>query len=239
MPDGIPAPPHRILLTEEQAAARDLVRLGLDRLNCRIETAQSAEDALAKARREPADLVLLSTTLPDWPGAPLIGAISTLPGLERVPIVAIHDGDPEVERACTAAGAAACLCRPLDAETVLSSTERLLRSGAPASAREPAVDLDHLGSFTDGDRQLEGELSALFLATADMYVREMHEALGSGRAWTSIAHALKGASGNLGARRLAALALLAERSEPSQVQLEAIEQALREVRAFFGSRGTG
>jgi DNA-binding response OmpR family regulator len=239
MPDGIPAPPHRILLAEEQAAARDLVRLGLDRLNCRIETAQSAEDALAKARHEPADLVLLSTTLPDWPGAPLIGAISALPGLERVPIVAIHDGDPEVERACMAAGAAACLCRPLDAEILLSSTKRLLRSGARASAREPAVDLDHLDSFTDGDRQLEDELSALFLSTADMYVREMHEALGSGRAWSSIAHALKGASGNLGARRLAALALLAERSEPSQVQLEAIEQALREVRAFFGSRGTG
>jgi two-component system, sensor histidine kinase and response regulator len=239
MPDGIPAPQHRILLAEEQAAARDLVRLGLDRLNCRVESVESAEDALAKARRDPADLVLLSTTLPDGPGAPLIGAIRALPGLERVPIVAIHDGDPEAERACMAAGAAACLRRPLDPEILLSSTERLLRSGPRASAREPAVDLDHLDSFTEGDRQLEGELSALFLSTADIYLREMHEALGSGRAWTSIAHALKGASGNLGARRLAALALLAERSAPSQVQLEAIEQALSEVRAFFGSRGAG
>ncbi|HZA67345.1 MAG TPA: response regulator [Geminicoccaceae bacterium] len=236
MPDGIPAPQHRILLAEEQAAARDLLRLGLDRLNCRIESVESAGDALAEARRDPADLVLLSATLPDMPGAPLIDAIRSLPGLERVPIVAIHDGDPEVERACMAAGAAACLCRPLDPEILLSSIERLLRSGAWGSSREPAVDLNHLDSFTDGDRQLEGELSALFLSMAEMYLREMREALAAGRAWTSSAHALKGASGNLGARRLAALALDAERSEPSQARLEAIEQALSEVRAFFGSR---
>jgi len=239
MPDGIPAPQHRILLAEEHAAARDLARLGLDRLDCRIESVESAEGALAEARRDPADLVLLSTTLPDWPGAALIGVIRALPGLEGVPIVAIHDGDPEVERACMAAGAAACLCRPLDPATLLSSTERLLRAGSRASAREPAVDLAHLDSFTDGDRQLEAELAALFMSTAEIYLQEMREALQDGQPWTAIAHALKGASGNLGARRLAALALEAERSDPSRAQLEVIEQALREVRAFFGSRGAG
>ena len=91
--------------------------------------------------------------------------------------------------------------------------------------------------FTDGDPQLEGELSALFLSTAEVYLRDMREALDEGRAWTSIAHALKGASANLGARRVAALALTAERSAPSRSQLDAIESAIDEVRAFFERRG--
>jgi HPt (histidine-containing phosphotransfer) domain-containing protein len=61
----------------------------------------------------------------------------------------------------------------------------------------------------------------------------MREALHEGRAWTATAHALKGASANLGARRLATLALTAERSAPSRAQLDAIESAIEEVRAVF------
>jgi HPt (histidine-containing phosphotransfer) domain-containing protein len=98
---------------------------------------------------------------------------------------------------------------------------------------EPVLDLDHLRGFTEGDPQLESELSSLFLATAEMYLEQMREALAGGRPWTSVAHALKGASANLGARRLAALALAAECSAPDRAQLEAIEQALEEVRARF------
>ena len=102
-----------------------------------------------------------------------------------------------------------------------------------APVPEPVLDLDHLRGFTEGDPQLERELSSLFLSTAEMYLQGMEEALTGGRPWTSTAHALKGASANLGARRLSALALQAERSEPNRAQLEAIEQAIEEVRALF------
>jgi HPt (histidine-containing phosphotransfer) domain-containing protein len=101
---------------------------------------------------------------------------------------------------------------------------------------EPVLDLDHLRGFTEGDAQLEGELSALFLSTAEAYLRSMREALASGRPWTSIAHALKGASGNLGARRLATLARLAEASAPDRARLDAIARAIEEVRALFAQR---
>jgi CheY-like chemotaxis protein/HPt (histidine-containing phosphotransfer) domain-containing protein len=235
MPDGTAAPRLRILLAEEQAAARDLVKLVLGRLHHQIESVASGSAALARARHDSADLVLVSTTLPDMPGAPLIGALRELPELGAVPIVAIYQGGPEVRQACIAAGAAACLSRPLEIERLLRVIERLVgpRARAGTPAREPVVDPDHLRQFTDGDAQLEGELSALFLSTADVYLQDMREALRDGRAWTSTAHALKGASANLGARRIAALALIAERSEPSLAQLGAIEAAIDEVRAFF------
>jgi HPt (histidine-containing phosphotransfer) domain-containing protein len=107
--------------------------------------------------------------------------------------------------------------------------------GEPVSA-EPVLDLDHLRGFTDGDPQLEGELSALFLSTAARYLHGMRDALAAGRPWASIAHALKGASANLGARRLATLARLAEASAPDRAQLDAIAHALEEVRALFARR---
>lgn len=234
MPEVTAAPQLCILLVEEQPDARDQVRLVLDRLHHRVESVADGGSALARAQRDPPDLLLVSTTLPDLPGAAVIGALRELPALERAPIVAICGGDAAVEEACLEAGAAACLSHPLDIEHLLRLIERLARSrAAPGATEEPVLDIDHLRRFTDGDPQLEGELSALFLSTGAMYLQEMRQALEEGRAWTSIAHALKGASANLGARRVAAVALIAERSEPSRGQLEALELALDEVRAWF------
>jgi HPt (histidine-containing phosphotransfer) domain-containing protein len=113
------------------------------------------------------------------------------------------------------------------------------RPGSEATGpQEPAVALEHLRSFTDGDPQLESELSALFLSSAGHYLARMAEALQTGASWQQTAHALKGASANLGARRLAALALRAERSDPSEAQLQEISRALDEVRAHFDQRPT-
>jgi CheY-like chemotaxis protein len=228
-----------ILIAEEQAAARDLLTLVLGRLHYRIENVNSGGRALVRAQRVPPDLILLSTTLPDMPGTSLIGALRQLPGLERVPIVAMYRGGPDVRQGCLAAGAAACLSRPLQIDRLLRLIERLVRrpgqAGIPAD--EPVLDLDHLRHLTEGDAQLEGELIALFLSTSEMYLQTMRQALQDGRPWTSTAHALRGASANLGARRIATLALVAERSEASRAQLEAIERALQEMRAFVDRPG--
>ena len=234
MPQRTTAPKLRILLAEEQAAARDLVVLVLSRLHYQVERVATARAALARAERQGADLVLLSATLPDMAGSDVIRSLRHLPGLDHTPVVAICPaGSAEVRQACLGAGAAAYLTRPLEIERLLRVIEQLIRRRDQSPPGDPVLDLDHLRDFTDGDPQLEGELSTLFLSTAEMYLRGMREALVSGRPWNSIAHALKGASGNLGARRLSALALAAERSEPSRSQLEAIERALDEVRAFF------
>lgn len=105
-----------------------------------------------------------------------------------------------------------------------------------AVAQAPAVDLEHLLGFTDGDLQLEGELSALFLSSAGVYLERMAEALRNGEPWRQAAHALKGASANLGARQMAAVALQAEHSDPSPGRLRELRRALDEVRQFFEQR---
>ncbi|MDH3661013.1 MAG: Hpt domain-containing protein [Alphaproteobacteria bacterium] len=98
------------------------------------------------------------------------------------------------------------------------------------------IDEVHLTTFTDGDATLEEELGTLFIKTALGYVKRMKEALSAGRAWSAEAHALKGASGNLGARRVAALARRAELEPPSQDQIDAILSAIDDVESFFADR---
>jgi CheY-like chemotaxis protein len=240
MPQGTPARQPRILLVEEQAAARDLVVVALGPLQCRVDSVASARDALARSRHDRPELILLSATLPDMSGTALVAALRQSPGLDQVPIVAICPEDgAELRQACLAAGATAYLPRPLESDRLLRLIEQLIRRGNEIPLAEPVLDLDHLRSFTEGDSQLERELSILFLSTAEMYLHGMQEALTGGRPWTSTAHALKGASANLGARRLSALALLAERTEPDRAQLEAIKQAIEEVRALFAPQAAG
>jgi CheY-like chemotaxis protein len=231
------APGRRLLLAEEHAASHALVAEALGPLGHRIDSVAGGREALARAAQERPDLILLSATLPDTSGADLVGALRRLPGLDQVPIVAICAADrADLRQACLAAGATAHLPRPLEQDDLVRLIGQLLRQRSQAPPTEPVLDLDHLRGFTEGDRQLESELSALFLATVELYLRDMQEALAGGRPWASIAHALKGASGNLGARRLSALALQAERSEPSGAQLEAIAHAVEEVRALLAQR---
>jgi HPt (histidine-containing phosphotransfer) domain-containing protein len=60
----------------------------------------------------------------------------------------------------------------------------------------------------------------------------MSAALAAGGAWAATAHALKGASANLGARRVVALALAAEQGPPNAAQLQELREAIGEVRAL-------
>lgn len=103
---------------------------------------------------------------------------------------------------------------------------------------QPIIDLDHLATFTDGDRALEAELGILYVTSAEEYLEQMGEALRSGVSWFSAAHALKGASSNLGACRVAALALEAERSSPDEASLDALRGAIEEVRGFLAGRSS-
>ena len=100
----------------------------------------------------------------------------------------------------------------------------------------PVVDLSHLGGFTDGDVELERELAELYLCTTGVYLEQLAGALGDPEAWRRTAHALKGASANLGAQRVALEALAAERHGPDGKRLDRLRSAVDEVRDFFDQR---
>jgi DNA-binding response OmpR family regulator len=232
-------PSHRILLAEEQAVSRDLLVLVLGKLGYPIETVTTPRDVLQRLRSSRFSLILLSTTLAGAVSAKFLRRISTGPN-GSVPVAMIGaPTDRDSGEAWLECGAIDYLSRPIDIERLLRVVEQVMRgqAGTPSGQdAQPVIDLVHLSGFTDGDRQLEDELLTLFLSSADVYLTRMREALRTGQSWKPVAHALKGASANLGARRVMELALAAERSPPSAAQLEALRASVEEVRGFERAR---
>jgi CheY-like chemotaxis protein len=223
---------RKALVVEERAVDRDLGVAILTELDYRVDAAASAGEALVRLARERFALVLLSSTLPDLAG-PALTELRRLAAPRALPIVVVHASDHAPDAAL---GAIGHLSRPIS-RAALKRLIALRRAADAAMTRpEPIVDMDHLLSFTDGDLELESELSVLFLSSAEAYYDKMSRSLQAGTPWTASAHALKGASANLGARRLAALAHAAEQQPPAAADLELIRHAIDEVSAFFAGR---
>lgn len=229
---------QRILLVEEQAVSRDMIMMVLGRLNYQIEMVTSARAALERVRQSRFALVVISTSLPDMAGAELVTALRASAADEGVAVLVICPGaDSPTRQACLAAGAFDALTRPIEIERLLRLVERATRETSAREARDdPVIDLDHLHDFTDGDLELERELSTLYLSSAAIYLERMEQALNGGHSWSASAHALKGASANLGARRVAALARAAEHAAPSRAQLASIRRSVDGVADFFEQR---
>lgn len=225
---------RKALVVEEHAADRDLGVAILTQLNYQAEAASSIGDALARLAREPFPLVFLSSTLLSMAGPELAERLRHLGQPMR--IVVMHPQDQPVTQGDADGDQSIHVTRPLSKESLKQLVQPLKVVPMSKSPEEPIVDIDHLLSFTDGDLELENELSVLFLSSAEAYFDRMSHSLQSATTWTSSAHALKGASANLGARRLAALARSAEHTPPAAADLRVIRSAIDEVSAFFASR---
>jgi HPt (histidine-containing phosphotransfer) domain-containing protein len=83
---------------------------------------------------------------------------------------------------------------------------------APTTPPPPVLNLDEALARVDGDRQLLGELAALFLDTYPSLLTTLEAALahGDAKAVQHAAHTLKGAVGNFGAQSAFAAALALE-----------------------------
>lgn len=228
--------PRKALVVEEHAVDRDLGVAVLTQLDYEAEAASSAGDALARLGDEPFALVLLSSTLLDLAGPELTGKLRRLAEPMSLPIVVVHAADRAPDPAYAGTGIVGQVRRPISSASIKQLVEPRAAAVARRAPLEPIIDLDHLLSFTDGDLELESELSILFLSSAEAYFDKMSRSLQSGTPWTSSAHALKGASANLGARRLATLARSAEHQAPAAADLQVIRRAIDEVSAFFGER---
>ncbi len=106
------------------------------------------------------------------------------------------------------------------------------------AAEDTIVDLDRLYSFTQGDTALEAELVALYVETAQLYLARLRRAGDDAAEWQRAAHALKGASANIGAVVVAQLAAEQEQESPTIAALRSLEAEVAAVYALFRERGT-
>ena len=103
----------------------------------------------------------------------------------------------------------------------------------------PVLDTERLADFTQGDVTLARDLARLYLQTAATCIAELARASRDDAAWRSAAHALKGASANIGAMRIAAIAGSAEEEGPSRRRLDQLENAMVEITRAFASPTLG
>lgn len=118
----------RILIADDQASSRELVRTVLEHFGHQVIEAVDGADAIAKARETHPDLVMLDLHMPGLDGFAAVGELRREPGFAATPVVALTASAMQGDRErALAAGFSAYLTKPLRLAALRSEVERLLR----------------------------------------------------------------------------------------------------------------
>jgi two-component system chemotaxis response regulator CheY len=120
---------HRILIVEDSPTMRQLLVFALRRLKeVEIVEAQDGMDGLRKVSSDHFDLALIDINMPVMDGLKLISLIRGDDGLRDIPIVVITtEGASDDRRRALELGANEYLCKPIQANQVLSVVKGLLK----------------------------------------------------------------------------------------------------------------
>ena len=150
---GYAGPRQRILVVDDQAENRELLRQMLEPLGFEVALAADGREAIAAAREQTPALILMDLRMPDMDGFDAAAVIRERPGLEGVPVVAASASSADLARArADPARFQVCLRKPFQIEELLDVLQGLLNlqwryDGAPAEETEetravaPAADV--------------------------------------------------------------------------------------------------
>ena len=226
---------HRVLLAEDNEFNRLLIERVLRTLNCEVDSAPTGREAVRKFHQGKYDLVLMDCHMPDLDGLEATRQIRAVEGPNRrVPILAVTAGTvPGVRQACLQAGMDDFLAKPFSLSTLRRKASHWLSMPLPAhtssNARSPAVesakhpvtlpstkglpnssvDLSRLQELAEeaGSPRIVEELSLIFVEDMERRLESLREAAAERgeRKLLNVIHSVKGACGNFGALRMAAL----------------------------------
>jgi len=124
---------ERILVVDDEPDILELVRFNLTQAGLQVETASTAEQALAALRRSPPDLVVLDLMLPDRPGTDVCREIRRDPSLKGVAVLMLTARGEEVDRVVGfELGADDYVSKPFSVRELVLRVRAVLRRGAPA-----------------------------------------------------------------------------------------------------------
>lgn len=116
-----------VLLVDDYADTRDMIRHMLERQGCRVLEAANGEEAIALAQAEPPDLVLMDLNMPVLDGFNATLRIREYERTRDVPVVAVTAYDTtEFRAAASAVGCCDYVVKPLDLERLGALLERIL-----------------------------------------------------------------------------------------------------------------
>lgn len=129
----------RLLLVEDNEINREVALELLHSVGLDAETAVTGREAVAKARGNDFDLILMDVQMPEMDGLEATRAIRALPGWKDRPIIAMTaNAFDEDRRLCEQAGMSDFVVKPVDSEHLFSTLLKWL-DGARPDARPGAA----------------------------------------------------------------------------------------------------
>jgi two-component system, cell cycle response regulator DivK len=124
----------KILIVDDKSTSRELLRTVLARLDYDVIEAADGEEALAKARVENPDLILLDIQMPIRNGYEVLGELRSEPQFARLPIIALTASAMQGDREkALAAGFTGYLAKPVALAHLREEIQKLLQSKKSAS----------------------------------------------------------------------------------------------------------
>lgn len=214
--------PLRILLVEDNLVNQKVLALVLERMGYRSDVAANGLEAVDAVRQREYDLIFMDVRMPEMDGIEATHRIRTLDGAVRQPrIVALSAGASDLEmQKCLAAGMDGYLSKPVQALEIQAVVENMdssvpLADESPEEVQTPSRDaiLEVLGELEAiSDESTVTEVIDTFLETVPTQMEAIRQAVATGDVAELGAHChtLRGGSGALGAKRLAALSFSLE-----------------------------
>lgn len=106
--------PH-VLVVEDSALVIGALRVLLEETGHRVSAAMSVADAVASARADVPDVILLDITLDREDGLGVLYALAKTAELPRVAVAVTGHDEPAVRERCLNAGCRAVLVKPISA----------------------------------------------------------------------------------------------------------------------------
>ena len=214
-----------VLLVEDNPVNQRVAQLFLERAGCDVLLAADGSEAVAVIENSGADLVLMDVQMPVMDGLTATKRIRA--SGSRIPIVGLTaNAMREQVEECRAAGMDDVLAKPIDRERLDAMLERYAPPVGPRAGRHVVrptertlaerldVNPARFREVTMDDPELARGLVGSFIESAEKCLRDLETALArldlktAGRA----AHTLVGASANLGASRMEAVAVSMEQA---------------------------
>ncbi len=232
----------RVLLVEDNPVNQKVAVRLLERMGCSVRVADNGAEGVKAFAEGSFDLVLMDLQMPVMDGLTATRQIRERRGAgSTTPIVALTANamTGQLER-CLEAGMNAFLTKPIDVARLRETLERHglgLQDNSSTSAVQNShtgvpIDLGRLNELTAGDAEFAYELASTFVASGEQVLGEIDSAVAAfdRPALSRAAHKLKGASANIHADPLCALALALETQAPrlDQPRLKELIEELRE-----------
>jgi len=123
---------RHVLVVEDNVDVGDAFRVLFESTGRRVSVVRTVADAVAAARADAVDLMLLDLTLPDGSGLEILEELDD-DARPRVTVALTGRDEPDVVRRCYSLGCAAVLVKPVPARELLRRADGWLASGADAS----------------------------------------------------------------------------------------------------------